>query len=353
MNSDYEKTALLMLPAQKEGSKPESGLLSWSRPDLIGYMREMGVDVAVCRGIKKIDNENSSVNDVISPEYSDDKKMVDIKNIGSVALNDFDVIRNILKMFESDTDTPTLNPNNIRSMARDKYSIAKDVFMPLDLYNRDFIKLGVDKADSEISDMLDLIHGDKIVAKPISGMRSQGVFVGSKPEIITKLAGRQKDYILEEKLNFNNAFPKIRAINEAEQNSLDNANSMGLNKELRMYYFGNKEWDSVVRAAPLGENNFISDEWINIDLETIPIDLIDKSNDVISKIQSLMAERDREFHIAIDWVFANSSSNHQPTWQIMEVNAAEPQLVQLNENYEVGSRQHKKLATQLSRIALR
>lgn len=353
MNSNYEKTALLMLPSQKEGVEPESGLLSWSRPALIGYMRDMGVDVAVCRGIKKIDEKNSLVNDVISPEYSDDKKTVDIKNIGSVALNDFNVIRNIVKTFEADTDTPILNPNAVRKMARDKYNIAKDVFKPLDLYNRDFVKLDIDKSESEINSVIDLISGDEIVAKPVSGMRSRGVFVGNKSEVMTKLVDRQKDYIIEEKLNFNNAFPRIRAINEIEQNKLNKANAEGLNKELRMYYFGNKEWDSVVRTAPLGEKNFVSDEWINIDLETIPIDLIDKSNDVISKIQSLLTERDREFHLAIDWVFADSSSNHQPTWQIMEVNAAEPQLVQLDENYEVGSRQHKKLAAQLSRIALR
>lgn len=350
MTTEFTKTALLALPGRKAASAEEAGLLSWSRPFLINEIRKHGVDVVVARGIGSLSETDGEAHNVIRPDYSTDGQDVVIHRMGSIGLNEFGVIRNIVRPMIVDTDTPFLNPNNIRQLARDKFAISEHVLQESGVYNRRLVQLENGKSPLEIAETLSTVPGDIVVAKPIGGQRSRGVFVDTKEHLSKSLNAIEEPYLVEEKLDFSMPFPGIRAINETEQARLNYANSNGVNKELRMYYFGNGDWDSVGRIARPGETNFLSDEWLYIDHESIPGTVIDGAERVIRKLCQITGTD--EFNIALDWVYASSTSQFEPSWQVMEVNAAEPQLVQLHEHEDVGRRHHQKMAIQIARIAL-
>ncbi len=349
MSTEYEKTALLALPAVKEGSVQEAGLLSWSRPYLIDQIRQNGVDVAVTRGVSKFDEQNAAVSDVLRPEYSSDTKVV-LHSLGQLGLDQFDVVRNIVRAVRTDTTTPFLNPNSIRDLARDKHTVMSTVLRPAGVDGRNAVFLDGETSNTDAIARIDSLHGDTVVAKPNGGQRSRGVIVGSKADVINALRDIPEPYIVEEKLDFSHAFPSIRAINESEQARLDLANGSGVNKEVRRYYFGNGVWDTVGRVAQVGETDFATDKWLYLDEDSIPDDILRGDAEVVSRLSSIVGHD--EFNIALDWVYASSASRPEPSWQAMELNAAEPQLIQIGENPEIGRRQHRKLAEQISRIAL-
>lgn len=350
MSEQYEETALLALPAIKEGSHESVGVLSWNRPYLINQVRNRGVDVFVSRGSDAIDAVENTA-DIVRPHY-DNEGSVEIKHLGKRSLDSFGVVRSIIKQADTHTTTPFLNPNSIRQLGRDKHRMASEVLVPSDVYKRAIVHIEAHTPASDMSALIGSLPGEQVVAKPTAGMRSRGVIVGTKAEVIAALQGADVSYIVEEKLNFSAALPDLKASSDEEQTRLDYANQAGVNKELRMYYFGDNVWDSVGRVAKAGERDFRGDKWLYVDLDSIPGTLIDKGNEVIASMRKLVEKRDQEFNIALDWVYASTESNPDPDWQVMEVNATEPQLVHLSQNDEVGRRQYNKLATQISRIAL-
>ena len=354
MINEYDATALLALPKVKDGIPPERGLLISSRPFMIDEIRNLGVDVAVSRGVKAFDVENNEVIDTYRPEYleKDGKTDVFLRDLGRTCLDDFGVIRSIIGAIHPvNSKARFLNPNSVRSLSSNKIVTADSILSPIDAYGRDYVEFNADDDKNNIDDYIDLIPGDELVAKPISGSRSEGIFVGSKAQIAEALKTATGKYIIEEKLTFV-PLPSLRGINYDEIARLNKANDESQNRELRMYYFGNNTWDSVVRIGASGEKTLRNDDWAYIDHESIPSEVISRSADVISAIQRLIPARDNEFHIAVDWIYGNCASNKEPNWKVMEINAGEPQLVQISENKEIGERQHKKLATQIARIAL-
>ncbi len=343
MSLEYEKTALLALPGIKPGVAPEAGLLSWSRPYLIEQVRAQGVDVLVSRGIGAINEETAQVEGVVRPEYASETS-VSLTALGRIGLDEVNVVRNIVRPVRADTATPFLNENSIRDLARNKLAVAETVLGPAGVYHRKSISTDGGNTNLEV------LHGDTVVAKPIGGQRSRGVFVGSKHEAADFLQSTSEPYMVEEKLDFTQAFPSLRGSTDGEQSRLDYANASGVNKELRMYYFGDGQWDAVGRVAKPGETDFSSDKWLYLDLDSIPSSIIEGGTEVVRKLHRITGTD--EFNIALDWVYASSASRPEASWQVMELNAAEPQLVRLEENEDVGRRQHQKLAKQISRIAL-
>jgi|GEM_PF-1621962 len=356
MNENYDSTALLALPKVWEGSVPEKGLLSWSRPYLIDKVRENGVDVLVARGADSFDLENDTVT-TSRPEYSrrGEEVEVAIQDLGSRALDSFGVVRSIIKrIYPSNSSVPFLNPNSVRELAKDKFDMAHMVLDPTGNYRRKFTYLLPGNNPNEVAEEVACLPGSQVVAKPITGKRSEGVFVGQKSDVIGQFNdGVEKGYLVEEKMNFSVPMPNIRGCDEGEQRRLDAANHNGVNKEFRLFYFGQDEWDGIARIARPGEVDFLDDKWLFVDQDSIPGSLVDRSATIVNRIRQLVDRQDHDFHLAIDWVFASTASDAEPSWRVMEVNAAEPQLVQLTQNLEVGRRQHDKLATQISRIALR
>ena len=343
---NYDARALFALPPIGKGSAPEKGLLSWDRPYLIEAVRDQGVDVEVVRGYGALDAEGAKADRIVRPEYSRDQADVAIHDIGSRALEEFGVVRSIIKAVEIDDVVPVLNPTKVRKQAKDKYNFARDYLIPAGAYHREHALLD----GSTVDDQLDTLPSGLVVAKPLGGLRSRGVVVGTKQEVAEQLRDVESLYVAEEKLDFSAPLPGIRGYDEDQQARLDQANRDGVNKEVRLYYFGNDEWDSVARVARPGETDFSDDKWLYIDHDSIPNELMSKSRAIIESVAKNISTD--EMNVAIDWVYASSESQPEPSWQVMEVNAAEPQLIKRSEHHEIGARQYHKMATQISRIAL-
>jgi len=341
----YDATALLALPQIKPGSTEEAGLLSWSRPYLIGQIRAEGVDVNVVRGPQALHDECDYAHLVVRPEYSPDTPGVSIARLGSVSLDSYGVVRSITRAVSFEHTINTLNPSELRNMAKNKFKMANDILQPLHVYGRNVVHALPFEALQ-----LDALKGDTVVAKPNNGRLSRGIEIGTKSTIQDTLRHIETPYIVEETLDFSLPLPSVKGINETEQARLDEANRTGVNKEIRMFFFGNDVWDVTGRIAKPGEADFRDDKWLYIDPETVPAVLLDKSREVVGRLKDVLGTD--EFNIAIDWVYATSASEPEPSWRVMEVNAAEPQLVQLHQNDEIGKRQHDKLANQIVRIAV-
>lgn len=342
----FDHTALLALPKIAENATPEKGLLTWSRPYLIDQVRSRGVDVVVTRGVTALDAENGIAKDVSRPEYIDDGQ-VEIQRLGDVALNSLDVMRTIVKVVDVDHILPVLNPTALRTHARNKNQAAADLLRPAGAYGRQF---SLFEPGQSAAEHLDGLSGDAFVAKPNIGRLSGGVKVGDRAAVAEYLSEQESPYLVEEKLDFTAPLPGIKGIDEQQQARLDEANRLGVNKELRMYYFGNGTWDSVMRVAKPGETDFSSDNWLFIDQDSVPDDVYMISSNVIDRIKQKFGHD--EVNIALDFVFAAAASEPEPHWEVMEMNVAEPQLIREHEHMAISRRQHAKLATQIARIAV-
>jgi hypothetical protein len=347
-HNEYDAKALLALPSIKEGVAEETGLTSWSRPYLIAQIRKNGVDVNVVRGAVSLDGDEGWARDAIRPSY-DLEGSVTLLQLGDVSLAEYGVVRTIVRAVDV-REVPVLNPNSVRTLARNKFEMASEILIPSDAYGRQIAFFDPLAPKVNVNDAFRSIVGDQFVAKPNSGRLSRGVLVGSKKKVAGQLKKVSVPYIIEERLDFSAPLPDIRGLGEAEQARLDEANKLGVNKELRTFYFGNGVWDGAGRISRPGEVDFHDDKWLQIELDSIPSELIDMGNAIVEKIRQRIGTD--EINIAIDWVFASSASEPTPSWRVMELNGAEPQLVQVKQHEEVGKRQHSKLAIQISRIAL-
>lgn len=343
---EYDATALLAILKVAPGSPPEKGLLSWSRPYLVESVRDLGVDMHTIRGADAIDTEAGFARNVSRPEYIGNSE-VTIHQLGDRALESYGVMRTIIKAQETDDLVRGLNPTALRKMARNKHTAAETLLRPTGAYERE--SLLVEPGESS-DDAIGVIGSELLVAKPAVGRMSRGVMVGKKHEIANHLSDQEVPFLVEEKIDFTAAFPQIKGADEQQQARLDEANRLGVNKELRMYYFGDNIWDSVMRVAKPGEVDFRSDEWLYIDMDTIPDEIYTMSIDVIGRIKQQIGTD--EVNVALDWVYGSTASNPDPHWQVMELNIHEPQLVQEHEDMTVSRRQHTKLATQIARIAV-
>ncbi len=349
MTEQYDATALLAIPSVREGDTREQGLKRVERPFLIDQIRQKGVDVSVARGNVSIDAENGMALNVTSPLYDADGEVTLIEQ-GDVKLESFGVVRNIIAPRNLDMFTRQLNPFDLRMAGRNKNLIASEFLVPNGAYDRK-IALVTDNDPTSIHDAIASLPGDFLVAKPNSGMRSNGVMVGTKAQIEVALKDIDKPYLIEEKLDFSAPVPSVRGFNEEEQKRLDYANATGVNKELRLYYFGAGVWDGVLRVAKEGELDFKDDKWLYIDMASVPQELIEKGDKVMQSVKDHFGTD--EATIAFDWAFASSASSPEPHWQIMEMNAGDPQLVTRTEHHETGTRHYSKLATQIARVAVR
>lgn len=344
-NHEYDSVALLTLPGVVEGSTPEKGLLSWYRPLLIANVRNQGVDVHVARGSKGFDVHNDTAMNLIRPEY-DLIGGVSISALGERALSSYGVLRTITTPIEADALVPTLNPTSLRRMARDKSQMGTDILDPLGVYSR---SKTIVRESRDLLSAFDAIPGSHVVIKPNGGMRSQNVYVGSKNDALENVLFSESDYIVEEMMYFSPQWNGIKGIDESNQKRLDIANRSGHNKELRIYTFGPNEWSAVARVADQDVKDFRNDDWLFIDPESIPEELVTKAKDILGLIKTKI--HTDEVNIGIDYVYTTTHSDPNPRWRVMEINAAEPQLVKPSEHAHIGQEQYKKLADQIARIA--
>lgn len=346
-----EKKALFVIPSPQDVSNREKGLLSWSRPHLITMVQDEGVDMLVARGADSIDSDESVVKDVIRPEFNDTKDRVAVQSLGDVSLGEFGVVRSIVRPVDANTPVTFLNPNSIRRLARNKYDVAGSILSPAGVYERGVDLINVEDSLDDRRQKIAATPGDMVVLKPNGGMRSRGVFVGSKRDAENFSRTIVEPYIIEEKLNFHHELPVIKGQDPNQQARLDYANEHGVNREIRTFYFGESEdIDVVARVAQVGEQNFLDDKWLFVDQAHVPEEISRGMRSVATLLKDRLGSYD--YNIALDWVYASTASNPQPHWSVMELNANEPQLVFPEQDETVGLRQHRKLARQITKLAL-
>lgn len=345
----YDSQALIALPKIAPGSTPEKGLLSWNRPYLFEQVRSHGTDIAVVRGATSLDVGSEMAHDVINPEYDQVHDAVRIHQLGQRALQSFGMLRTIVAPVEADHILPTLNPTSLRYLAKDKYQSARVLLDPAGVYERHSTHLA---SVDNISEVLDTLQGKSFVAKPNNGMRSRGVFVGDKRAVGDFLRSAEAaNYLIEQKMDFTPALPGLRGENSVQQARLDEANRIGVNKEVRLYAFGEDQWSVVGRVAKPGETDFRDDTWLYFDETTVPQELFGAGEKILTTIEHEVGTRD--VNIAIDFVYTTTDTDSDAKWRVMEVNAAEPQLVQIAQHETIGKAQHNMLARQIARIASR
>lgn len=345
-HNNYESTALFALPALTGDNPPQPGLLKYGRPLLFDEVRKQGVDVGIVRGTASLDTIEGIAFAVRTPEYKSDNEVV-LHDLGDVALYDVGVVRTIIKPVAVDSFVPVLNPTALREHSRNKDQAIDDILRPADAYSR---RSKLVLPGELLSDAFDHIGARSFVAKPNLGRMSKGIVVGDKTIIESKIQQAELPYLIEEKIDFSAAMPGVRGVDDEQQARLDEANRLGVNKELRMYYFGNDTWDSVLRVAAEGETDFAGDKWLYIDQDSVSNEVYLKSAAVIAKMKERIGTD--EANIALDFVYGSTESNPDPHWEVMEMNVAEPQLVFEHQHAEIGRRQYKKLATQIARIAV-
>lgn len=345
----YDSQALVALPTVAHGSTPEKGLLSWGRPYLFEQVRNHGTDIAVVRGAASLDLGSEAAHDVITPEYNLIHDTVRIHQLGDRALQSFGMLRTIVAPVEADHILPTLNPTSLRRLAKDKYRSSSVLLDPIGVYERHAAHLA---SVDNISEVLDTLQGSSFVAKPNNGMRSRGIFVGDKHSVGDFLRSAEAaNYLVEQKMDFTPALPGLRGEDPTQQARLEEANRMGVNKEVRLYAFGEDQWSVVGRVAKPGETDFRDDTWLYFDETTVPQELYGAGEEILAAIEREVGTRD--VNIAIDFVYTTTDTDHDAKWRVMEVNAAEPQLVQISQHETIGKAQHGMLARQIARIASR
>jgi len=352
-SNDYDATALLAYPRFGDNDTLEKRLPSFGRALLVRELRsKYGIDVWASHGVKKGD-----IYTIVRPEFEGlDLSRYDIiadKNNEelSLALNSIALIRNYTKTARLNYDGTVLNPPDLREAVRDKHKMATEFYGPSGAYGRENV---IAHSVAGVSEAVTSLPGEMFVAKPNQGTLSRRIIVGDKSGVISKvrqalIKDPDNPYLVEEKIDFSSAMPGVRGENSTEQSRLDRANRDGVNKELRLYYYSDGEWDGVLRVAEPGETDFKADKWLYIDLDSIPSELLEKSQEIAKQL--CRSYGDVEAHMALDWTYGSVASQPEPHWMIMEVNAGNPWNVKPGQNRQVSERQHRKDAKQIARIA--
>ena len=345
-HSEFDATAIITIPKPYNGAREEVGLLIYNRPDLFGLIRDSeGVDVHVSRGVDSINPKSGIVSDVVRPAYSSRNRTVELEPIGRQALSGYGVARSYGPPIDTDRHVENLNPMNLRVLARDKYEVANTMLKPLGLYRENVL---ITPEQSGVTTEGDIAVARSLILKPNGGFASRDIVTGTPAEIYAQLAGITEPKLVEERLSFKLPIPSIKGRDEYEQARLDKANEKGVNKELRLYSYGEAVWYPVVRIAEPGSLRLTGDEWVYIDEDTVPFDAIMAANSVKQAFDAKTGKTDTL--LAIDLVYVTSESRPEPHWEVMEVNA-EPYIMRPENNNSVGEKHQRLLAAQIGRTA--
>lgn len=345
---EFDATALITIPKPLKDAPEEKGLLIHNRPELFSLLRETeGVDIHVSRGVASIRESEGSVSDVVRPVYENSTGLpiATLQRLGDISLTAYGVARSYGPPMNIEQYVEGLNPMNLRRFARHKHEVATTILQPLELYRQSILVTPESVALSES----DVALGRQLVMKPNGGFASRDIVAGTPREIHEALQrGITEPMLVEERLNFNLPLPSIKGRDDYEQARLDEANRLKVNKELRMYSYGNHEWAPVARVGTPDSLRLSGDEWVYIDETSIPEEAIAIANHVKAAIDQKTGKTDTL--LAVDLVYVTSESRPDPHWEVMEVNA-EAYIMRPSNNGEVGEKHQRLLAAQIGRIA--
>lgn len=324
---------------------------SWSRPLLALALAERGLAATFSSGVHAYQLQAGRVS-VLEPTLTKVDGFYEVSTVPrTVKLEAIDAIRNVSQPISC--GVPELNDPLVNDLLGDKLlanelleglNLAKS-FAPVDL------ALGIEPA-------LEAVVGRAVVLKPRRGRHGRDIFLGDKADVRIAyelgLADWDREWIVEELLDL--PLPFALAGTDAEQQAMaDMADRERLPRELRVHAFG---WaregelvtSAILRVAEAEDRCLGQDSWVYIDPRSVPSEVLVKTGEIVTAIEQ--ATSVREFHIAVDWVFAPRRDG-DPRWLPIEINAGEPVVVNDWDEPTVAREQAGKLADQLHRVAER
>jgi len=338
---EYDSTVAFALlgPA---GGPLERSLVGRDNPELIGAIRARGVDVHVVTNQASLDIAAGTVQ-TVRPEFGPNG--LTIAAIGERALRSYGALRNEFPVFDPalDAQVATINPTALRLLGRDKNAVGQNILLPLGLYRQSYLHA------SGALQLSDIHFAPELVAKPNTGFGSRGIGKGTPEELVDAFdESNTEPYLLEERLSFTPHLP-VRGRDKKEQARLDDANERGLNKEIRMYSFGDGNWHSVARIAYRHDLKMSDDEWVFLDEDSVPTVLHDIASRVKSRIDHSTNTTDTL--LTVDLVYVASQLNPNPHWEVMEINA-DHYIIRPDVDKATGKRFRSLLADHIVRRAL-
>ncbi len=330
----------------------DDDLSSWGRPLLALALAERGMAVTFSSGAHAYQPEAGRVS-VLQPTLTKVAGLYEVMTVPrTIELEAIDAIRNVAMAIGC--GVPELNDPLVNGLLGDKL-LANKLLEGLNLaksFASVDLALGIEPA-------LEAVSGRAVVLKPRRGIRSRNIFLGDKADVKIAyelgLANWDRDWIVEELLDL--PFPFALAGKDAQQQAkADIADRERRPRELRVHAFGWARGGELVTSAILRvadpEDRCVGrGGWVYIDPRSVPGDVLAKTGEIVTAIEQ--ATSVREFHIAVDWVFARRHDDGDPRWLPIEINAGEPVLVNEWDDPTVAREQAGKLADQLHRVAER
>jgi hypothetical protein len=292
-----------------------------------------------------IDPSTGLVSDVVRPAYNMFDTPVVLKRLGEQPLSAYGVARSYGSPMDTDQYVEGLNPMNLRRLARNKHEVAETILKPLGLYRKNTLVMPGNSGSLSESD---IAMSHSLIMKPNGGFASRDIVAGTPAEIYAQLGEITEDKLIEERLGFDLPIPLIRGRDDYEQARLLEANEQKVNKELRLYSYGEDAWYPVARIAQPGSLRLTGDEWVYIDEDSVPDEALIAASRVKQALDKKTGKTDTL--IVVDMVYVTSESRPEPHWEVMEVNA-EPYVPRPENNQGVGIQHQQLLAAQIGRIA--
>lgn len=273
----------------------------------------------------------------------------------SIALSEVGVIVNRLsRSFKraalpeswNSADIPTVNENELRSLAFRKHRMQKEVFAHFGLG----IPTALVETPTDVTEFIELNPSEEYIIKPTSGTFSQGVHrlvandaLRAFSEDETKLGTT----LIQPAYDFSHAFPEsFKAYDKDAQAGFEKWAKSDATKEFRMYGFYTPDRTDVFPAARAMKNGV--DNWFFVDPDTIPETLFENTRKVLSRSAQLTGSR--AIYGALDIAFGPKNATSDPDYHIVEFNGRMPYLVGYDKHAGVADTLRNMKADQIQRI---
>lgn len=329
-----------------EGKTLESRIGSMGRPELLMGLYNHGIDVVFTHGAQAYDHETGQV-ETIRPQLSRTVSGFGVELTSETHdIGDFDLVFNLSKVLNcgvTEVNHPRVRDFTLDKAAFDRLSTELKSTKPHSILNVD------DPAAA-----FDVIPGDNVVVKGLVSGGSRHVHVGTKQEMLQKIAdgeiAKSRRWIVEPRYTFQGLPVKTRDPNQ--QDALYNAISRGAPAEVRTYCYGRNEQgelvrDHVARVALNGGTNFKNNQLIFLDEAAIPdavLDLAERFYDGIAQKTGVS-----DMHISLDAAYVTGGGATHPRWIMMEGNSR-PGRIYTHEEPWLALEQGHKLAAMLHKI---
>ncbi|MDL2341700.1 MAG: hypothetical protein QFB87_01305 [Patescibacteria group bacterium] len=307
------------------------------RAELFAKLRALDLDPFVSLNAEQAFGPDTVQAIGLDPKIKRDHRQIAFEGLGLIVnrLN-----RSIKSELLAVTELPTLiNENAVRKIAWHKEVAAEQVLAPLDLG----IPTALVTEPEDVDRFLEQYTAPRFILKPRHGNFGAGThllsrhrtlkFYSQHPDLLAK-------HVIQPAYNFNRPFPtSIKALNRQTAETFDACNRSGITKELRMYAFLSPTGVTTHPAAravkPSADGKQLHSRWFFVDPESIPNELVTQTERVVQRTAQLTASR--AVYAAVDYGYG-TISGVSPSWQIIELNALSPGMINYKDNQLVADR---------------